>query len=216
MADTEQIRQQVQSPAPFSTWFGVVLLMVLFGVMAVAIIGPAPRGDTYEQQRAQNREKKLKDLRDEDAKALTSYGWIDKNKGSVRIPIERAMELTVAALANKKPVAAGPIATPAPEASAPPAGPGAASPAPAPSAQASGTAKPTSVAGPHSEARGQPAAAVNPPSAPPSTQPGAAATPAASPKSGVAVPAVSPAATPAASAPGSPLPVRGASSTPSP
>jgi len=216
MADTEQIRQQVQSPAPFSTWFGVVLLMVLFGVMAVAIIGPAPRGDTYEQQRAQNREKKLKDLRDEDAKALTGYGWIDKNKGSVRIPIERAMELTVAALANKKPVAAGPIATPAPEASAAPAGPGTASPAPAPSAQASGTAKPTSVAGPHSEARGQPAAAVNPPSAPPSTQPGAAATPAASPKSGVAAPAVSPAASPAASAPGSPLPVRGASATPSP
>jgi len=132
MADTEQIRQQVQSPAPFSTWFGVVLLMVLFGVMAVAIIGPAPRGDTYEQQRAQNREKKLKDLRDEDAKALTGYGWIDKNKGSVRIPIERAMELTVAALAHKKPVAAGPIATPAPEASAAPAGPGTASPAPAP------------------------------------------------------------------------------------
>jgi hypothetical protein len=206
----------VQSPAPFSTWFGVVLLMVLFGVMAVAIIGPAPRGDTYEQQRAQNREKKLKDLRDEDAKALTGYGWIDKNKGSVRIPIERAMELTVAALANKKPAAAGPIATPAPEASAPPAGPGVASPAPAPSAQASGTAKPTSVAGPHSEARGQPAAAINPPSAPPSTQPGAAATPAASPKSGVAAPAVPPAASPAASAPGSPLPVRGASSTPSP
>ena len=81
MADTEQIRQQVQSPAPLSTWLGVVLLMVVFWVIAVAIIGPAPRGDTYEQQRAQNREKKLKDLRDEDAKALTSYSWIDKNKG---------------------------------------------------------------------------------------------------------------------------------------
>src|ERR1700747_3407056 len=120
MADTEQIRQQVQSPAPFSTWLGVVLLMVLFGVIAAAIIGPAPRGDTYEQQRAQNREKKLKDLRDEDAKSLTSYAWIDKNKGSVRIPIERAMQLTAAELATKKPMVAGPIATPLPEASAAP------------------------------------------------------------------------------------------------
>src|ERR1700730_3412614 len=103
MADTEQIRQQVQSPAPLSTRLGVVLVMILFGALAVAIIGPAPRGDTYEQQRAQNREKKLKDLRDEDTKALTGYAWIDKNKGSVRIPIERAMQLAVAELANKKP-----------------------------------------------------------------------------------------------------------------
>src|ERR1700719_1777529 len=136
MADTEQIRQQVQSPAPFSTWLGVVLLMVLFGALAVAIIGPAPRGDTYEQQRAQNREKKLQDLRDDDAKALTSYSWIDKNKGSIRIPIERAMQLAAAELATKKPASAGPIATPAPEATA------AASASPA-SSHATGTPKPT-------------------------------------------------------------------------
>ncbi len=151
MADTERIRQQTQSPAPFSTWFGVLLLIFLFGAIAVAVIGPAPRGDTYEQQRAQTREKKLKDLRDEDAKALTGYVWIDKNKGSVRIPIERAMQLTVAELANKKPTAAGPIATPAAEAPAAPAGPGTASPAPAASAQPSGSPKPTSVSGAKSE-----------------------------------------------------------------
>jgi hypothetical protein len=196
MADTEQIRQRVQSPAPFSTWFGVVLLLVVFGAIAVAIIGPGPRGDTYEQQRAQSREKKLKDLRDEDAKNLTSYAWVDKNKGTVRLPIERAMELTVADLANKKPAPAGPIATPAPEAAAASGGTAVASPAPSPSAQATGTPKPTSVAGQNSEARGQPAAAVNPPSVQPSTQPGASASPAASPKSSVAVPPVSPSVTP--------------------
>ncbi|HWY39975.1 MAG TPA: hypothetical protein VNX27_04190 [Chthoniobacterales bacterium] len=192
MADTEQIRQQVQSPAPFSTWLGVVLLMVLFGALAVAIIGPAPRGDTYEQQRAQNREKKLKDLRDEDAKALTAYAWIDKNKGSVRIPIERAMQVTVAELANKKPTTAGPIATPAPEASAAASAAPAASPAQSASSHATGTPKPTSVAGPGSEAHGQPAAAVNPPPVQPGTQPGANASPGASPKSPTAAPAVSP------------------------
>ena len=196
MADTEQIRQRVQSPAPFSTWFGVVLLLVVFGAIAVAIIGPGPRGDTYEQQRAQSREKKLKDLREEDARNLTSYAWIDKNKGTVRLPIERAMELTVADLANKKPAPAGPIATPAPEAAAASGGTAVASPAPSASAQASGTPKPTSVAGQNSEARGQPAAAVNPPSVQPSTQPGASASPAASPKSSVAVPPVSPSVTP--------------------
>src|SRR5438445_1154561 len=150
MADPEQIRQQIQSPAPFSTWFGVVLLMFLFGAIAIAIIGPAPRGDTYEQQRAQNREKKLKDLRDEDAKALNGYSWIDKNKGSVRVPIERAMQLTVAELATKKPMPAGPIAAPSPEASGAPPGPGSASPAPTGPPQTSGTPKPTSVTGQNS------------------------------------------------------------------
>ena len=127
MADTEQI----QSPAPFSTWVGVVLLFVLFGAIAVAVIGPAPRGDTYEKMRAETRVKKLKDARDEEAKALTGYTWVDKNKGTVRLPIDRAMELTVADLANKKPAPAYAITTP--EASAATA----ASPAPSASPKSS-------------------------------------------------------------------------------
>src|SRR6266481_2538970 len=124
MADT----QQIQSPAPFSTWVGVVLLFALFGAIAVAIIGPAPRGDSYEKMRAEARAKKLKDARDEDAKALTMYSWVDKNKGTVRLPIERAMELTVADLANKTPASA--YAIEAPESSAAPGGVAPASPAP--------------------------------------------------------------------------------------
>src|SRR5438132_11635969 len=106
MADAHQ----TQSLAPFSAWVGVVLLFALFGVIAVAIIGPAPRGDSYEKMRAEARAKKLKDARDEDAKALTMYSWVDKNKGTVRLPIERAMELIVADLANKKPAPAYAIA----------------------------------------------------------------------------------------------------------
>jgi hypothetical protein len=191
MANTDQIG--TQSSAPFSTWVGVVLLFALFGVIVVAVIGPTPRGDSYEQMRAEARAKKLKDAREEDSKALTSYAWIDKNKGTVRLPIDRAMELTVADLANKKPAPAYAIAVP--ESSAAPGGTAAASPAPSASPQSSGTPKPTSVAGPNSEARGQPAAAVNPPAVQPSTQPGASASPAASPKSSAAVPAASPSAT---------------------
>lgn len=208
--------EPVQSSAPFSTWIGVVLLFVIFGAIAVAVIGPAPRGDSYEKMRAETRTKKLKDARDEENKALAGYAWIDKNKGTVRLPIDRAMELTITDLANKKPVAAGPIA--APESSAAPGGVAAASPAPSPSPHSSGTPKPTSVAGQNSEARGQPAAAVNPPAVEPAKQPGASASPAASPKSSVAVPATSPSPSPASSTtpPGSPLPVRGATASPSP
>src|SRR6266849_9989850 len=103
MADAESLRQAVQTRAPFSTWLGIVLLFAFFGVIVLAVIGPAPRGDTYEQKRAKAREEKLKAARDEDAKALGSYAWIDKNKGVARIPIARAMELTVADLTKKEP-----------------------------------------------------------------------------------------------------------------
>jgi len=192
MADTEQVG--AQSPAPFSTWLGVVLLFALFGAIVVAVVGPSPRGDTYEQMRAETRAKKLKDARDEDAKALTTYAWVDKNKGTVRLPINRAMELTVADLANKNPAPA--YAITAPESSAAPGGAAAATPAPSASPQASGTPKPTSVAGQNSEARGQPAAAVNPPPVQPSTPPGASASPAPSPQSSAAAPAASPSVTP--------------------
>src|SRR5438552_19041309 len=115
----------------------------------MAVIGPGPRGDTYERMRDKERVKKLKEVRDEAAKALTSYAWVDKNKGTARLPIDRAMELTVADLANKKPAPAYAIA--APESSAAPGGVALASPAPSASPQASGTPKPTSVTGPNSQ-----------------------------------------------------------------
>ena len=206
MADAESIRQVAQSRAPFSTWLGVVLLFALFGVIVLAVIGPAPRSDDYEQKRAKAREEKLKTARGEDAKALTSYGWIDKNKGVARIPIEHAMELTLADLAKKKLEPAGPIAPPEAQVSAAPTGASAPSATPSASPTPSGTPKSTSVAGPESERRGQPAAAVNPPPAPPGTQPGAAASPLAPPTAKPS-PAAPPQAAPAQSPPGTPTPV---------
>jgi hypothetical protein len=37
----------------------------------------------------------LAELREQQAKQLNSYGWVDQKAGIVRLPIERAMELTV-------------------------------------------------------------------------------------------------------------------------
>ena len=217
MANAENIREAVRARAPFSSWLGVVCLFFLFGVITLAIVGPAPRGNTYEQDRAKKRMDNLKAAREADAKELGSYGWIDKNKGVVRVPIQRAMELTVAELARQRPAPAYPIAaaSAAPAASPPPAGAPPPSPTVSPAPQPTGTPKPISVAGPDSEAAARPAAAVSPAGAPPGTQPGAAATPAASPQSSAAQPAssLSPTATPSAA--GSPLPVRG-KETPSP
>jgi hypothetical protein len=148
-----------------SAWFGIVLLFALFGVIVLAIIGPWPRTSDYEETRAKKRLENLKTLREEADKALTMYGWIDKNKGVARVPIERAMELTVTDLAKQKPAPAGPIATP-PETQATAgagASPALASPAPAGSPQ-SGGASPAASPAAQTPASPSPAAQPSPPS----------------------------------------------------
>ena len=113
MADTQSAPSIAYTRAPFSTWLGIVCLFVLFGLIVLAVIGPSPRTSDYEEARAKKRMEKLKTLHEESQKELTTYAWVDKNKGVARIPIDRAMEVTVADLAQKKPAPAGPIATPA-------------------------------------------------------------------------------------------------------
>src|SRR5919197_3087030 len=132
MAETQSARSIAYTRAPFSTWLGIVCLFVLFGFIVLAVIGPSPRTSDYEETRAKKRMEKLKALHEETQKDLTTYSWIDKNKGVARIPIDRAMELTVAELAKQKPAPAGPIATPEAQATAAAtASPAPASPAPA-------------------------------------------------------------------------------------
>lgn len=207
--------QHYQPRGMFSTWLGVVLLFSLFGLLAMVVIKASPRGTDYEKKRAEARLKKLEDAQKENLTALTTYGWVDKNKGVARIPINQAMQIMLVELPDKKPTAAGPIAAASPGA-APETSPGAsASPAASASASPSGspgantTPKPTSVEGKDSEAHNQPAAAANPPSAPPNTQPGPNSSPAASAPPSSAKPQVSPSPSAAPSAPGTPLPVRG-------
>lgn len=220
MNDEHPLEDLRHPRSTFSTWVGVVLLLAVFGLFVWVVIGASPRGDTYEAKRAKVREEKLKTAREEAEKALTTYGWIDKNKGVARIPIDQAMQLTLADLAAKKPMPANPIATPEPAQSV--AAP--ATPAPASSAaastksqpEASATPKPVSVEGPNSMIHGEPTGTYNPTGAAPGTQPGPSTVPASSP----AVPSVrapqSPSATPVLVPPGTPLPVRGTTPTPTP
>ena len=49
---------------------------------------PEPRLQTDPRQ-------DLADLRAKEDEALTSYGWVDRNAGVVRIPIDQAMRLTL-------------------------------------------------------------------------------------------------------------------------
>jgi len=163
MADPASLRKIGYSPAPFSTWLGVVLLFMLFGIIVLAVIGPSPRGSDYEQARAKKRVERLKTLREESEKELTTYAWVDKNKGVARISINRAMELEVAELAQKKPAPAGPIATPplAQTSPAVSASPAAAASAPAGSPKGSAVS-PSPAAQQAPQPAGSPAPAITP------------------------------------------------------
>jgi hypothetical protein len=153
----EHIRYDLQPPARFSAWVGVVLLFVIFGFFVLVVIGAMPRGSDYETTRARARMEKLAEVRKEADKALGTYGWADKQKGVVHIPIERAMQVTRAELAVQKPTVAGPIATPAPAAPAAPAASPSSNaaqpnpgdkPVPAPMQQPAGTPAPAAGATP--------------------------------------------------------------------
>jgi len=195
-----------RAPIPFGAWLGIVLLFLFFGIFVLVLVAATPHGNTYEAKRAEAREKKLNDARKAATQELNSYAWVDKGKGIARIPVDRAMELTLRDLASQKPAPANPIATPAEAASA---SPPPAAPTAAPAAAASATPKPTSVQGINSENRNQPAAASNPPGAIPATQPGPSATPAAMPSPPSGQPPVSPSAVPEEKPPGTPIPAPG-------
>jgi hypothetical protein len=72
----------------------------------------------------------LRDVRAQQQAATTTYGWVDKEAGVVRVPIERAKQLILEA---GLPATTAPAAAPEPAAAAPaPAAPGATTPAATP------------------------------------------------------------------------------------
>lgn len=212
MATTDSDIRFEQPRSTFGTWVGVVLLFALFGLIAWAVMGAMPRGDDYEQKRGKARLEKLKAYHDEIDTQTKGYAWADKAKGTVRVPIDRAMELSVGELAQRKPAPAGPLPPEGEKAGLQVTAP--VGPTPAPVASPGGAPRPTpaiATEGKDSEAEGQAAASANPPDAAPGTQPGPSATPAAAPPAGSnrANPADKPQPTPVQSAPGRPLPVPG-------
>ena len=108
-----------------------LVMMLLFVGLAAFLVSQRENIPTVDEQTAEVRLKNLAELNAENQKILTQYHWVDKNKGVVGIPIDRAMDLVLAQLQANKPHAAGPINPPA-------AAPAAASPAPSPTAQMPG------------------------------------------------------------------------------
>jgi hypothetical protein len=109
---------------------GLVMVLLFVG-RASFLVSQRENIPTVDEQTAQVRLKNLADLNAENQKVLTEYHWIDKSKGVVGVPIDRAMDLVMAQLQANKPHVAGPINPPA-------AAPAPASPTPSPNAQVPG------------------------------------------------------------------------------
>jgi hypothetical protein len=88
---------------PVFTTVLVILMFALFGWLARKVYGPtAAHVDAIEGVKTPAERKALltEHLGKEQA-AATSYAWVDQKAGTVRLPIDRAIELTVRDHAKK-------------------------------------------------------------------------------------------------------------------
>jgi cytochrome c len=108
--------------SPSMIFTGLVMILLFFGLLAILLAKQRQTIPTADDQRRELRLKNLADLNAENEKTLRQYRWIDKNKGIVGIPIDRAMNLVLIELQANKPHPAGsiiPAATPQPRQSQP-------------------------------------------------------------------------------------------------
>jgi hypothetical protein len=105
------------TPARPVSLFTIVFLFAIFAafllviryfynpVATPAFVAPAenlPKDQAWRADR-DSRRKTLAEVGQKAAQSTTGYGWIDQKAGVVRLPIDRAMELTARDLAAKQP-----------------------------------------------------------------------------------------------------------------
>jgi len=79
---------------------GAFVIFALFALAVQWMIGSSdPASFDEEAIRAKERYDILAKVQEENKNLTTGYGWADQAKGTVRIPLDQAMELTVAKLA---------------------------------------------------------------------------------------------------------------------
>lgn len=94
---------------PKAVWPTVVAVMGVFAIFllilglartperAVEMPANVPEQEQWRMS-AEGRRARLDELRGQEQKALQSYGWVDQQAGVVRLPMDRAIELTIADL----------------------------------------------------------------------------------------------------------------------
>lgn len=89
------------SPSETTGSFSATLLAAIGGLSIFLVIlfvaylpnKADPAGDGVKTPA--ERKALLAELRGKEQTAATTYGWVDKDKGVVRLPLERAIELTI-------------------------------------------------------------------------------------------------------------------------
>jgi hypothetical protein len=164
LASQKRPKAEVSSLTIITT---LVMLLVFAGLVWIVFLQKQAIPTTTDQEK-EERLKNLAQLNADNQKILTTYHWVDKSKGIVGIPINRAMDLVLKDLAANHPHAAGPVnppaASPTPVVSpAPAAANQEATPAPsanvtsAPSPAASPSSSPEPTASPEPSATPSPA-----------------------------------------------------------
>ena len=142
------------APRPKSIGLMFVGAFLIFGLFAVAVQWMRASSDaaSFDEEaiRAKQRYEILAKVKDENTGLTTQYAWADRAKGTVRLPVDRAMELTVAKLsAQGAPRPAGMVDPSVPHASAlKPGGLSAPQPTPPPFASPEPTPAPEPVPAP--------------------------------------------------------------------
>src|SRR5438270_583292 len=93
-------------PSKSNSWaivLAVIGCFAIFGlILAIAYLPKQPAPLTQGTKSPEERKALLVEQRAKEASAAQNYGWIDQPKGVVRLPIDRAMELTIQDLNAKK------------------------------------------------------------------------------------------------------------------
>ena len=98
----------MSNSSPSRSQFWITTAAVVGGLLTFAIIlvvaylpqKPAPL--TEGQRTPAERAALLTELRGKEKTESSTYGWVDQSKGVVRLPIARAVELTIADINAKK------------------------------------------------------------------------------------------------------------------
>ncbi|MEI8107761.1 MAG: hypothetical protein WCI46_08080 [Verrucomicrobiota bacterium] len=94
-----------RNPNRLAVFLGIGAVLVAIPVVFVGFLGAEKAPDEVANRRAAERLANRTKLDEAAEKQLTTFGWVDKAKGTVHLPISDAIALTVRDLAVKKPMA---------------------------------------------------------------------------------------------------------------
>ncbi len=98
--DAPRPRLSILSAIVVTAFFAIFIVIYAFVRQSPVAARSFSGGGEEEQWKntSAGRAGKLAEVHDKEAAAATTYGWVDQQARRVRLPIDRAMELTIAEL----------------------------------------------------------------------------------------------------------------------